>query len=93
MPSVIANIKVKAEKVDEAKAFFAQLAKDTLAAEEGTLAYIAHQRKDDPTMFVFYEKYADDAAFAVHGENLGKHGKSFGAVLDGPPEIIFLEEV
>ena len=34
MPSVIAHIKVKADKVDEAKSFFAQLSKDTLAAEE-----------------------------------------------------------
>jgi len=93
MLTVIANLKVKADKIEEAKSFFSQLAQETLAAEEGTLAYVAHQRKDDPTMFVFYEKYADDAAFAVHGENLGKHGKAFGAVLDGPPEIIFLEEV
>ncbi len=93
MPSVIANLKVKDDKVDEAKEFFAKLAKETLEAEEGTLAYVAHQRKDDPTTFVFYEKYADDAAFARHGENLGKHGKAFGAVLAGAPEIIFLEEV
>lgn len=93
MPSVIANIKVKEDKIDEAKSFFAQLAKDTVAAEEGTLAYVAHQRKDDPAMFVFYEKYADDAAFATHGENLGKHGATFGALLAGAPEIIFLEEV
>ncbi len=93
MPSIIANIRVKEDKVDEAKTFFAKLATDTLAAEAGTLAYVAHQRKDDPTMFVFYEKYADDAAFATHGENLGQHGKAFGAVMAGPPEIIFIEEV
>lgn len=93
MPSIIANIKVKEDKVDEAKAFFSKLATDTLANEEGTLAYVAHQRKDDPTMFVFYEKYADDAAFAKHGENLGAHGKAFGAVMAGPPEIIFINEI
>ena len=43
------NIKVKQDKIDEAKAFFSQLATDTLANESGTLQYIVHQRKDDPT--------------------------------------------
>ena len=93
MPSIIANLKVKADKVDEAKSFFAQLAKDTLAAEEGTLEYVAHQRKDDPTMFVFYEKYENDAAFAEHGENLKAQGKGFAAILAGPPDIVILDEV
>lgn len=93
MPSVIANLKVKANKIDEAKAFFKQLAADTLANEEGTLAYIAHQRKDDPTAFVFYEKYANDEAFATHGQNLASKAKDFGAVLDGAPEIVLVDEV
>ena len=93
MPSIIANIKVKEDKVDEAKAFFSKLSKETVEKEEGTLVYVAHQRKDDPTMFVFYEKYADDAAFAAHGEGLKAHGSSFAAVMAGPPEIIFIEEV
>ncbi len=93
MPSIIANIKVKADKTDEAKAFFSKLAKDTVANESGTVSYVAHQRKDDPTMFVFYEKYADDAAFATHGENLKAHGSTFGAIMAGPPEIIFIDEI
>lgn len=93
MPSVIATIKVKDDKIEEAKTFLADLCKQTLANEEGTLAYVAHQRKDDPTTFIFYEKYADDAAFAAHGENLKAHGQGFAAILAGAPEIVFLEEV
>ena len=93
MPSVIATIKVKEDKVDEAKTFLGKLAKETLEKEKGTLAYVAHQRKDDPTVFVFYEKYEDDAAFLAHGENLKAHGAGFGAILAGAPEIVFLEEV
>ena len=93
MPSVIANIKVKEDKVEEAKAFFKQLSADTLAAEEGTLAYLAHQRKDDPTAFVFYEKYASDEAFATHGKNLASKAADFGALLAGAPEIILIDEV
>jgi quinol monooxygenase YgiN len=93
MPSVIANIKVKEDKVEEAKAFFKQLAADTLANEEGTLEYIAHQRKDDPTAFVFYEKYSDDAAFAIHGKNLASKGKEFAGMMAGPPEIFLVDEI
>jgi quinol monooxygenase YgiN len=93
MPSVVATIKVKEDKIEEAKTFLKQLAADTLANEPGTLAYTAHQRKDEPTTFVFYEKYESDAAFAQHGENLKAKGKDFAAILAGPPDIVILEEV
>jgi quinol monooxygenase YgiN len=93
MPSVVATIQVKQDKIEEAKRFLKQLAADTLAKEPGTLAYTCHQRRDDPTKFVFYEKYESDAAFATHGENLKSKGKGFAAILAGPPEITFLDEV
>lgn len=93
MPSVIATIKVKEDKVDEAKALFAKLAANVNDEESGTLAYIPHQRSDEPTTFVFYEKYEDAEAFATHGKNLAKVGKEFAGVMAGPPEIVMLEEV
>ncbi|MDP6978887.1 MAG: putative quinol monooxygenase [Myxococcota bacterium] len=93
MPSVIANLKVKEDKIEEAKVAFKQLAEETLASEEGTLEYVAHQRQDDPTTFVFYEKYASDEAFKIHGKNLASKAAVFGGVLAGAPEIIMIEEV
>jgi len=93
MPSVVATIKVKEDKIEEAKSFLKQLSADTLANEEGTLAYTVHQRKGEPATFVFYEKYADDAAFAQHGENLKARGREFAAILAGPPDIVLLDEV
>ncbi len=93
MPSVIANIKVKEDKIEEAKGFFKQLAADTLASEEGTVAYVAHQRKDDPAAFVFYEKYSSDEAFAIHGKNLASKGAEFAGLMAGAPEIILIDEV
>jgi quinol monooxygenase YgiN len=93
MPSVIATIKVKDDKIEEAKSFLKQLAADTLAKEKGTLAYLPHQKKDDPTTFVFYEKYASDADFATHGKNLAGVGKQFAALVAGPPQIVVLEEI
>ena len=93
MPSVVATLKVKEDKIEEAKLFLKQLAKDTLAKESGTLAYTVHQKKDDPSAFVFYEKYESDAALAEHSKNLASVGKDFAAILAGAPEIVVLDEV
>jgi quinol monooxygenase YgiN len=38
MPSVIATIKVRDDKIDEARSFLKNLAAETLANESGTLA-------------------------------------------------------
>ena len=93
MPSVVATIQVKEDKVEEAKSFLKQLAADTLAKEPGTLVYSCHQRRDDPTTFVFYEKYESDAAFAEHGANLKAVGAGFASILAGAPDIVMLEEL
>ena len=93
MPSVIATIKVKEDKIEEAKTFLKDLAADTLKNESGTLAYTVHQRKDSPDTFVFYEKYESDEAFATHGENLKAKGAAFASILAGAPDIVMLDEV
>ena len=93
MPTVVANLKIKADKIDEAKDVLKKLSEETLAAEEGTLEYTVLQRQDDPTGFVFYERYADEEAFKVQGKNLASKGALFAPLLDGPPEIIMLRKV
>ncbi len=93
MPSVIANLKVKEDKVEEAKVALKQLAEETLASEDGTLAYVPHQRQDDPTTFVFYEKYESVEALQAHSKNLASKAALFGSLLAGAPEIIMIEEV
>ena len=93
MPSVVATLKVKEDKIEEAKGFLTKLAAETLEKEAGTLVYTVHQRRDEPSTFVFYEKYESDEALAVHSENLKSAGAGFASILAGPPEIVFLEEV
>lgn len=93
MPSVVATLKIKQDQIEEATSFLKQLAADTLAKEPGTLAYTVHQRKDDPSTFVFYEKYESDAAFATHGANLKSAGAGFASILAGAPDIVILDEV
>ena len=93
MPIIVATVKIKEGKVEEAKPFLKQLAADTLENEAGTLAYVAHQQKDDPQTFVFYEKYESDEALGIHSKNLQAVGAQFAALLDGPPSLLFLEEL
>ena len=93
MPSVVATIKVKEDKIEEAKQFLKELSADTLANESGTLAYVFHQRKDDPTAFVAYEKYESEEAFKQHGKNLASKGAGFAGILAGAPEIVMLDEI
>ena len=93
MPSIVATLKVKEDKIEEAKASLKQLSQDCLAKEPGTLIYTVHQRKDDPTTFVFYEKYESDAALAEHSGNLKSAGAVFAAILAGPPDIAILDEI
>jgi quinol monooxygenase YgiN len=93
MPSVVATLKLKEDKLEEAKAFFKKLASEVRANEPGTLAYVFHQRRDDPLTAIVYEKYESDEAFALHGKNLAAKGAEFVAVLDGPPQIVILDEL
>ena len=93
MPSVVATIQVKEDKIEAAKQALKQLATDTLADEPGTLAYVFHQQKDDPTVFVAYEKYESDEAFAQHGKNLATRGAALAGILAGAPKIVMLEEL
>lgn len=93
MACVVATIKVKEEKLEEAKAFFRQLAAEVKANEPGTLTYVFHQRRDDPLAFVVYEKYESDEAFALHSKNLATKGADFAALMSGPPDIVLLEEI
>jgi quinol monooxygenase YgiN len=93
MPSVIATLQIKEDKIEEAKSALKGLAADTLANEPGTLAYTVHQQKDSPTTFVFYEKYESYEAFATHGENLKARGSAFAGILAGAPDIVVLDEI
>ena len=93
MASVVATIKVKEDKLDDAKAFFKKLAAEVKANEPGTLIYVFHQRRDDPLTFVVYEKYENDEALAVHSRNLAAKGADFMVLLSGSPDIVLLEEI
>lgn len=65
MKTVLARMSVKPEAVDLVLNALPALANGT-RTEPGNHAYMAHQCREDPTVFVFYEPFADDAAHEAH---------------------------
>ena len=68
MVIVIFRAKAKQGKEQEALAQMRSMVESVQAQEPGALAYMCHTLKDDPAEVVFYEAYADDAAFKAHME-------------------------
>ena len=93
--TLIARIKAKQGSEKELEDAFRDMIKKVRAAEPGCLTYVLHKANQDPTMFVWYETYKDDAAFANHRKT--DHMKEMGArianLLDRKPEIEILTEL
>ncbi|MDL2247429.1 antibiotic biosynthesis monooxygenase [Bacteroides sp. OttesenSCG-928-J23] len=73
---VVARIKVMEDKVNA----YLELVKPLIAstrAESGNEVYTLYQMPEDPTEFIFYEEYTDQAAFNAHGGS--DHFKAFAA--------------
>jgi quinol monooxygenase YgiN len=91
---VVARIKAKSgEESKMADALQAMVSK--VEKEEGTLIYTLHQAQNDPTQFLFYEKYTDAQALKAHSstpyfkELFGK----LQPLLEGAPEIEMYDEI
>ena len=63
--------------------------------EEGALKYILHRSKTDPTQFMFYEEYSDQAALDFHNSTsyFRQLGKDLTGLLDGEPKVAFWENL
>ena len=89
--------KLKAQSGAEAemeKAFREMIAK-VQDNEEGTLAYTLHRSQIDPTVFMFYERYRDKAAFDSHSSTpyIQELLATLGPLLDGFPTIEMYDEL
>ena len=93
--TLIAKIKAKQGSENELESAFRDMIKKVRAAEPGCLAYILHKSNQDPTMFVWYETYADQAAFDNHRRT--DHMKEMGArianLLAEKPQVELLTEL
>ncbi|MFX1281134.1 MAG: putative quinol monooxygenase [Promethearchaeota archaeon] len=92
--SIIATVKIQEGKMEEAKAALKKIVLKIKEQEPGTLVYQPHVVKENPNIIIFYEKYADEAAFKAHGANLGKNMAEFTPFcVPERPGIQTLEEI
>lgn len=69
MPAIIcitAEWRTRPEHAETVRRLMLQAAAAVRANEPGNLLYLAHQDPKDPTHFLFYEQYADQAALEAH---------------------------
>ena len=93
--TVVAKLKLQPGKEAAFKEAFRPLLAHVKSAEPGTLTYVLHRSTADPSELLFYEVYADDAAFAAHGGS-GPMQQFFavvGGLVAGRPEITMWQEV
>jgi len=67
--TVVAKVRAVAGKGDALAALLTQQAAAVRRAEPACLVYRVHRSQSDPDAFLFYEVYADDAAFQSHGHS------------------------
>jgi quinol monooxygenase YgiN len=74
MITIIATLKVKEGKMDEAVAAIKSAAASIKAGEPGCIDYVPHSVKGagNENLIIMYEKYADKDAFKAHSANLPK---------------------
>jgi quinol monooxygenase YgiN len=80
----IAQYQVKPQAVDKVKRAIEEFVRYVKANEPGTQMYAAWQQKDDPTRFVHFFIFADEAAHAAHGKSAAV--KRFESVYS--PELV-----
>ena len=93
--TIIATVKVKEGKMDDAKAALKEIVPKKKASEPGLLEYIPHAvkgRKDKNTI-IFYEKYVDKAAMDAHMTSLGKNIAPLQPFLEPGMDLKTCEEI
>jgi quinol monooxygenase YgiN len=93
--TLIAKLKSKAGSEAQVEAAFRDMIPKVRANEPGTMAYVLHKGTQDPTTFVFYEVYQDQAALDAHGKtpHMAEMGGRLRGLLDGRPQIDVLTEL
>ena len=71
MISLIATVRIKEGKMDEAVEILKEIALNVKKSEPGCLEYIPHRIKGDDNAVIFYEKYLDKEALKLHSANIG----------------------
>lgn len=91
---VIAKLKVQEGKEAEVEKAVREIL-PKVKEEAGTLVYNFNRSINDPTVFLFYEKYADQDALNFHSttEHYKAMSAALGSLLAAPPEIELYSEL
>ncbi len=82
MITLIAKVKVKEERMDEAIKVLKEIVPKIKEAEPGCLVYIPHTVRGEDNTVIFYEKYRDEEALKVHSGHLRKTLEKFIPLLE-----------
>ncbi len=66
---IVPEFRVVEDKVDAFKALMEKHAHNSVSKEEGCLGFDCCQDQTDPTRFVLYESYVNEAALDIHRES------------------------
>ena len=72
MITLIATLKIKEGKMEEAVNVLKEVVPKIKASEPGCLEYIPHTVRGDENTIIIYEKYSDKDALKLHSANLMK---------------------
>lgn len=73
MITLIATLKVKEGKTEEAIKALKEIVPKIKASEPGCLEYIPHTVRGEDKTIIIYEKYSDKDALKLHSANLMKN--------------------
>ena len=73
MITLIATLKIKEGKIEEASNALKEIVPKVKASEPGCLEYKPHTVRGDEKTIIFYEKYIDKDALILHSTNLMKN--------------------
>ncbi len=90
--SIIATLKIKKGKLDEAVEILKNFSEWVKANERGTVYYLVHKLKDQ-SVLVVYEQYKNEAAFNIHCQHLMERAKELLTLVEGNIEVQNLEDI
>ena len=89
MITIVAKLQAEAGKEAELEAALMEMVGAVKTNEPDVPTYSLHVADDDPTLYLFYEQYANADAQKAHGEtdHMKTLGSSLQGLLAGRPEI------
>ncbi|MCB0356404.1 MAG: antibiotic biosynthesis monooxygenase [Bdellovibrionales bacterium] len=91
MKILAVTIKVKKDKIQDAKNFFLTFVEPS-RSEEGCVQYDLLQSEDNPQIFYFFEKWVDEKAYQLHSQQsfIGEFRNRFDELLECPNQLLWL---